>query len=116
MGLLPRGDITGNRQYAVGATFGPAEVAAEIATERQTVAVEVTGEQLLGLMEQALAALPQSSPKFLQFSGIRLKADLSQPAGGRVTQLTVQGSALDLTRTYTAAVTDTDGGREMPFR
>jgi 2',3'-cyclic-nucleotide 2'-phosphodiesterase (5'-nucleotidase family) len=107
VGLLACGDVTGNRDFPAGSTFSPAELAQVISGERQTVVVELTGEQLLAVVEHAVSAMPASSPAFLQVSGLRAKIDVTQPAGMRVSKLTVQGNALELARSYQIAVTDT---------
>ena len=70
------------------------------------VQIEVSGQQLLETLEQALSSAPASSNTFLQVAGIRMEVNLTKPAGQRIVKLTSNGAALDFTRTYRVAITD----------
>lgn len=97
--------IRGNKTYAVGTAFTPAEVAAEIPADQTLAVVELNGGQLLDTLEQAVSALPAAGNSFPQIAGIRMDVDLTKPVGMRVVKLTVNGNALDFARTYTVATT-----------
>lgn len=49
------------------------------------------------------SAWPSSSGSYLQFGGVTVEYDLSQPAGSRVVSAKVQGEPLDLEKLYTVA-------------
>lgn len=49
-------------------------------------------------------AWPSNSGSYLQFGGISAKYDTSRVKGERVTEITIGGKALDLTKTYTVAL------------
>ncbi len=106
VGLINCGAIRGNKIYPEGASFTPVAVAFELPQGRKTTIVEVTGEQLLEVLEHAVSALPAVSPAFLQVSGLRMDVDTSKPVGTRIVKLTVNGGALEFAKTYRVATTD----------
>lgn len=74
------------------------------------VKVEVTGKLLKQLLEHGVA---RSGPgedgepgRFPQVSGLKFSFDPKKPAGSRVVAVTVGGSSLDETKTYTIATSD----------
>lgn len=82
------------------------------------VTKKLTGAQLLDVFETSLdiqvqcieayergddSAWPSSSRSYLQFGGVTVEYDLSQPAGSRVVSAKVQGEPLDLEKLYTVA-------------
>lgn len=82
------------------------------------VTKKLTGAQLLDVFETSLdiqvqcieayergddSAWPSSSGSYLQFGGVTVEYDLSQPAGSRVVSAKVQGEPLDLEKLYTVA-------------
>ena len=66
--------------------------------DNQVVKMELTGDQIYGLLEQQFEV-----NLFLQVSGIEYSYDASRPAGQRITSATVNGSPLDRSATYTVA-------------
>lgn len=103
--LIPCTAISGNRNHAKGESFDATAASAEIALAAQVVQIEVSGQQLLETLEQALASAPAASNTFLQVAGIRMEVNLTKPAGQRIVKLTSNGAALDFTRTYRVATT-----------
>ena len=113
IGLINCAAIRGNKLYAAGSSFTPVAVAFELPQGRKTVVLELTGAQLLDVLEHAVSALPSAAGAFLQVSGLRMDVDVKQPAGTRVIKLTVDGAALDFAKTYKVATTDElSGGAE----
>ncbi|HEX5850275.1 MAG TPA: 5'-nucleotidase C-terminal domain-containing protein [Rubrobacter sp.] len=66
--------------------------------DNQVVKMELTGDQIYGLLEQQFEV-----NFFLQVSGIEYSYDASRPAGQRITSATVNGLPLDRSATYTVA-------------
>ncbi len=64
------------------------------------------GETIVEALEQSVSALPGESGGFLQVSGISFDVDPSQPVGGRVSNVMVNGAPLSLTETYLCASND----------
>ena len=103
--IVNSGGIRGNRVYPAG-----------IVTRRTLIQmhpfsnvackIEVSGRTLLQALNHGVARLPIASGQFLQVSGVRFHVVLSAPAGERVRDVTINGTPLDLEKTYTLALTD----------
>jgi hypothetical protein len=106
IGLADCSVIRGNRIHAKGSTFDAAAAASEIADGAMAIQVEVSGTQLLEILEAAVAQTPASAPQFLQIAGVRMEVDTTKPAGQRIVKLTSNGAALDFSRTYRIAATE----------
>ena len=74
--------------------------------------LSVSGRTVLSALENGVARLPSAAGQFPQVSGLTMKVDARAPAGRRVSEVKVNGVALDPNRTYTLAVPDflLDGG------
>jgi 2',3'-cyclic-nucleotide 2'-phosphodiesterase (5'-nucleotidase family) len=67
--------------------------------------VAVTGAHIRAALENSVSRLPQASGRFLQVSGLRYSVDRSAPVGSRISNMQVNGIALDSERMYSVAVT-----------
>jgi 5'-nucleotidase len=70
------------------------------------VTKKVTGEALLKALEQGASAYPEPLGAFLQVSGITFSIDATKPAGSRVLNAKVNGTALDPKAEYLLATND----------
>ena len=68
--------------------------------------VDITGAQLLEVLEHGVRLYPEASGGFPHVSGVRFTFDPSLPAGERVVAVTVGGKELDLEAVYTVATND----------
>ncbi len=68
--------------------------------------LNLTGKQIRQALEKAVSIYPQPNLGFLQVSGLKFTFTSSRNAGERVTSVTVNGSSLDNSHTYTVAVTN----------
>lgn len=68
--------------------------------------VEIPGQAMLETLENGFSRLGESSGRFPQVSGVRLRADPARPAGERVLEVEVGGRPLDPKRAYRVAVAD----------
>lgn len=68
--------------------------------------LKLTGAQIKQALEKAVSIYPQPNLGFLQVSGMKFTFLKEGGAGGRVTSITVNGSAIDETRTYTVALSN----------
>ncbi|POR03044.1 multifunctional 2',3'-cyclic-nucleotide 2'-phosphodiesterase/5'-nucleotidase/3'-nucleotidase [Alkalispirochaeta sphaeroplastigenens] len=93
---IPTGEITRGQVIQV-LPFG-----------NQVVSLELTGEQILEVLEIGVAAYPEAAGAFMHWSGLTFSYDPSLPAGERVDPagVRVNGEALDLSKTYSAATND----------
>jgi|GEM_PF-690535 len=68
---------------------------------------EITGADLIALIETSLSAQPEVSSHFKQVSGMRITYDETKEAGSRIVTITdLEGNAIDKEKTYTVASTD----------
>lgn len=101
----------------IGGDFGPGEITKGDILAICRVSVdyelfEVTGAELLEMLEEAVTEYPEPSGSFNQVSGLTLSIDPSQPAGERVHSVTVGGAPLDEDATYRVAMSgQASGGR-----
>ncbi|MEK4564015.1 5'-nucleotidase C-terminal domain-containing protein [Alkalihalobacillus sp. FSL R5-0424] len=75
---------------------------------------EITGEQLLEILEIGVKEYPEPSGGFPQISGFSFSIDESKQPGDRVHSVNVAGAPLDLAKSYTLATNDflASGGDE----
>jgi 5'-nucleotidase len=92
--IIPPGPLT-RRDLAAMSPFG-----------NVVVTLELTGQTLREVVEQALPQGEREAGGFLQLSGLTVTYDPARPAGQRVVAMTVGGAPLDPGRRYTAAVID----------
>ncbi|MDA8869969.1 5'-nucleotidase C-terminal domain-containing protein [Rhizobiaceae bacterium] len=104
------GGIRGNIQHDAGKTWTRRDVLTELPFGNGTVKLEVTGAIIRAALEHGLMSAPEAAGSFPHFSGMVVTADLAQPAGSRVTEVMVDGAALDDAKTYTLATNDFMGG------
>ena len=75
------------------------------------VVVELTGNQLLAVLEYGFGTLGQGDGRFLQVAGVRLDLDGKKVVGQRIRKITINGEALQFNRSYrVAAASDMLGG------
>jgi len=68
--------------------------------------LKLSGAQIKQALEKAVSIYPQPNLGFLQISGSKFTFLKDGGAGGRVTSITVNGSAIDESRTYTVALSN----------
>ena len=68
--------------------------------------VAVSGRVLLEALNHGVSKLPGGSGQFPQLSGVTMTVNPSAAAAARVTNVKVNGAALDLEKTYTVALPD----------
>ena len=70
------------------------------------VKIEVTGADIKAALEHGLSDTPNQAGKFPQIAGMTVKYDSSKAAGEKVTEVLVNGEALDPDKTYQLATND----------
>jgi 5'-nucleotidase len=65
----------------------------------------VRGAQLRTALENSVSRLPHASGRFLQVSGLDYRMDPAAPAGSRITDIRINGVALDPARVYSVTLT-----------
>ena len=107
LAIVNSGGIRGNRIYPAGPITQGTLV--EMHPFSNTVCtIEVTGRVLLQALNNGVSLLPDVSNagRFPQISGFTMRVRLADPMGDRVHDVRVNGSPLDLDRTYTLALPD----------
>lgn len=118
VGLVPADEINGEAAVAAGKT----DPSAIIATLRyaddpsETVVVlNLTGAQLLKVVERSVSRAPQPFEGFLQVSGLKVRYSPSQPEGKRVSLTNAEGSEVDAAKTYRVATTRPIAGGALGY-
>jgi len=97
----------GIRHSIAKGTITKGDVIAAIPFADAVVTKEVTGAQLLEILEHGFSGLPGESGGFPQLSGLSVRIDPTRPAGKRVISTTLaNGKTLEPERKYTLAVSD----------
>jgi 2',3'-cyclic-nucleotide 2'-phosphodiesterase (5'-nucleotidase family) len=104
--VINGGGIRGGKVYAPGATISRRDVLAEVPFGNRVVVVEISGRDLKRAIENGLSQLPNASGRFPQVSGLAIEADVTRPAGSRITSIQVGDQALDEAKTYRVATND----------
>lgn len=100
------GGIRGNKEYAAGVKITRRDILGELPFGNKTVKIEVTGETVLAALENGVSDVANASGRFPQVSGLTFEADLTKPAGSRVSAVMIGGKPLDPAATYTLATND----------
>jgi 5'-nucleotidase len=103
--ILNSGSIRSNRIYPPG-DLTRRDLIAMHPFGGIACAVEVSGATLAAAIENGFSRLGESSGRFPQISGLRVRIDSERPAGGRLVEATIDGQPLDPQGTYTVAITD----------
>ncbi|MEO5374218.1 MAG: bifunctional metallophosphatase/5'-nucleotidase [Alphaproteobacteria bacterium] len=104
--LINGGGFRANRQYPAGTALTLRDLLAEMPFGNIVVAVEVSGAQILELLEHGLAAIENKAGRFPQISGMTVTYDPKAPPGKRVGTVTIGGRPLDRIANYRLATTD----------
>jgi 5'-nucleotidase/UDP-sugar diphosphatase len=104
--VLNGGGFRGNRQYEAGSKLTRRDVLAELPFSNKVFVLQVTGKQLRAALEQGFAKADNLTGAFPQVSGLKLRADLSQPVGARVLSVEIGGKPVEETATYRLATSD----------
>lgn len=102
--LINGGLIRGDRLYEPGTILTLRDIQAEIPFHDTPVVVEVTGQRLRDALEYGYSGVEQLLGRFPHLSNARVVVDLNNPAGRRVTELTVAGKPVDPAARYRLAV------------
>ncbi|WP_340118497.1 5'-nucleotidase C-terminal domain-containing protein [Pelagibius sp. 7325] len=100
------GGIRGDKTYDAGVTLTRRDIQTELPFGNRTVKLQLTGAQLLEVLEHGVSAVEQGAGRFPHVSGIAMTWSRSAPAGERVKSAMVNGKPLDPAATYTVATND----------
>jgi 2',3'-cyclic-nucleotide 2'-phosphodiesterase/3'-nucleotidase len=104
-GVMNGGGIRSERTYQPG-PLTRRDIAAILPFPNYAAKVQVNGEAVKAMLENAVSQVETRGGRFLQVSGVSFSWDPAAPAGSRVGDVLVGSLPLDLTRQYTVANTD----------
>jgi 2',3'-cyclic-nucleotide 2'-phosphodiesterase (5'-nucleotidase family) len=104
--LLNGGGIRGKRRYETPYKITRRDVLSELPFGNKAYLLEISGRDLRTALEQGLARAENLTGAFPQVSGLRIRADLSRPAGQRIISLDVGGKPVEDARIYRLATSD----------
>lgn len=104
--IVNGGGIRGSKIYAPGTTITRRDILSELPFSNRVVTVEISGAALRRAIENGFSLWPATSGRFPQVSGLTIEADMSRPAGRRVTSIRVGGQRLVDAKTYRVATND----------
>jgi 2',3'-cyclic-nucleotide 2'-phosphodiesterase (5'-nucleotidase family) len=70
------------------------------------VAIKLTGRQIYEALEHGVSAVEKGEGRFPQVSGLTLKYRMSSPPGKRITEVMINGKALEFQKEYVVATND----------
>ena len=100
------GGIRGDKQYAAGQVLTRKDIFTELPFGNVTVVTEITGKAVLDALENGFSQVEKGAGRFPQVSGLKIVADLKQPASSRVVSVMVGDKPLDPAATYKVATND----------
>ncbi|MEM1287206.1 MAG: bifunctional UDP-sugar hydrolase/5'-nucleotidase [Pseudomonadota bacterium] len=100
------GGIRADKVYDPGSEISRRDILTELPFGNVNIMIELTGAEVLAALENGFSRVEDGSGRFPQVSGMMIEADLTQPAGERVTSVVIGGSPIDLDATYSVATND----------
>ncbi len=97
------GGIRANKQYAAGTKLTRRDILSELPFGNSTSLVEITGADLKAALENGVSQVEQRAGRFPQVSGLTFEVDAKAAPGSRVSNVQVNGEALDPARKYKVA-------------
>jgi 5'-nucleotidase/UDP-sugar diphosphatase len=106
MALINGGGLRGNRQYQPGQSLTRRDLLSEMPFGNSVMLLEVSGAQLLSVLEYTLSSVETKSGRFPQVSGLAITYDPARAAGKRIVKVLAGGKPLDPKRLYRLATID----------
>ncbi|KAI1488276.1 flagellar associated protein [Biscogniauxia mediterranea] len=97
--LMASGTVRGDQIYPPGPILLK-DIMNCFPFEDPVVVIKVTGEAILGALENGLSLYPALEGRFPQVSNIKFEFDASKPAGSRIVSSWIGGEPIDLARKY----------------
>jgi 2',3'-cyclic-nucleotide 2'-phosphodiesterase (5'-nucleotidase family) len=112
------GGIRANKQYPAGVKLTRRDILSELPFGNSTSLVEVTGADIKAALENGVSQMEQRAGRFPQVSGLKFEVDSKAAVGSRVSNIQVNGEALDPAKKYKVATNNfmlTGGDGYVPF-
>lgn len=93
--VMNGGGIRGNRLYDAGTTLTRRTIRTELPFGNKAILLEMTGAQLLKVLENGLWYAGKANGRFLHVSGVTIEADGGKPPGEKIISAKVAGKPVD---------------------
>lgn len=100
------GGIRADKVYAAGSELTRRDILSELPFGNTNIMIELNGAGVLAALENGFSRVEDVNGRFPQVSGLTVIADLTRPAGERVTEVMVGGAPLDMNAMYTVSTND----------
>lgn len=104
--ILNGGGFRGNRVYEAGTELSRRDVLRELPFGNKAFVLQVSGQQLYAVLEQAFAKAENLTGAFPQVSGLTVRVDVTRPRGQRVVSVRIGNKPLDVSSNFTLATND----------
>jgi len=106
LAIINGGAIRGDRLYPAGATLTRGDILAELPFDDRLVVIELSGADVMAILENAVSRIGRDDGRFGQISGARIVVRADKAPGARIETITIGGAPLALDRTYRVATID----------
>ncbi|MFZ1814558.1 MAG: 5'-nucleotidase C-terminal domain-containing protein [Rhizobiaceae bacterium] len=100
------GGIRGDRTYDAGTVLTRKDILSELPFGNKTLMLELSGADVKEALENGVSQIEKGAGRFPQVSGLTFTVDQTKPAGERVMDIMVNGTALDMAASYKVATND----------
>lgn len=104
--IMNGGGIRADRTYDAGSKLTRRDILTELPFGNVTVLTELPGSQLLAALENGVSQVEKGAGRFAQVSGLTFAYDASAEPGARVSEVMINGAALNPDALYKVAVND----------
>lgn len=98
--IINSGAIRGNAYFPPASRIRRREILTELPFANISVLLELSGQELVAVLEHAFSSMPDPQGRFPQVSGMAISYSRKSPVGRRVRAVTIDGKPLDPERRY----------------
>ncbi|MBL4666513.1 MAG: bifunctional metallophosphatase/5'-nucleotidase [Sneathiella sp.] len=106
VGFTNGGGIRGDREYEAGSILTRKDILRELPFGNVTVLVEVSGENIVKLLEHSVSKVEDGAGRFGHFVGVSFDFNAKNAVGNRVSNVKVAGKTIGQAKVYTLATND----------
>ena len=100
------GGIRGNRQYEAGHELTRKDILSELPFGNVTVLLELSGNDIVSVLEHSLSKIEDKAGRFLQVSGLEFSYDPKAAVGKRIIEILIAGKPINKQKIYKIATND----------
>lgn len=103
--IINSGSIRGNRLYEANSILTKGDIVRELPYRERIVVLQLTGKQILAVLENGVSQVEGSEGRFPQVSGIEFSFSAKKQAFNRINSVTFRSKPLNQKQKYSVAVT-----------